>query len=228
MQIKYNISIFFFLIIGFVVAGIIGFDVSWGKYNMEDLNDQFSRKSGFSLTTIFVILATIVSILSLLKVLKRWMGAFNFWQQKESYIFSEPLEKKGISRVLTYNILEGIIYFVVAGSLYFLTPHAHALAWVCIGMVLELIVFHAINRGQMRISLGSNGIALLTRDLTVIPLDKLKRVEKDFNEFFFIYPKTVKKIPLVYLSQEQKMKLVAQLKVLTANNNVFFSDTLNT
>lgn len=227
MLVRFNIIIFLLLILGFTLAGIISFEVSWGKYTIEDLNTLMMKHTGVGFDIVFAILSGLVFLFFTLKIVKRWLAALNLTQNKRSYLYLEPIDKPGLSRIWTYNILEAIIYITIGGSVYFLTDYALVLAVICFLMALELFVFHFSMKHAYKLGLGPQGIVLLTRDLTLIPMKNLTKVEKDFYEYYFTYrDKGVKKIPLIYLSDVQRKKLISSIGDLTSKDNVFFSDNL--
>lgn len=227
MLVRYNIIIFLLLILGFTLAGIISFEVSWGKYTIEDLNALMQKHSGVGFDIVFAILSGLIALFFTLKIVKRWIAAVNLTKNSNNYLYLEPIDKPGLSRIWTYNVLEAIIYITVGGSVYFLTDYGFILSMICFLMALELFVFHFSKRDAYKLGVGPQGVVLLTRDLTLIPLKNLTKVEKDFYEYFFSYgDRNVKKIPLIYLSEEQRKKLISSISELTSKDNVFFSDNL--
>ncbi len=229
MTVRRNIAIFALLMLAFILCASIGFEVSWGNKTIDDLEYLMNKHAGISFLDIFYILAVITAVPFVLKSLNRWSALNIFSSKNYQFVLKTQVPKTGFTRILMYSLIEMVIYALFGAAFLFLTDDSEIMGILCIIMVVEQALFLIINRSKFGVAVTEAGIVLLSRQMITIPFNNLKTVEKDFNEFFFVYRNDHNlKIPLVYLGSEDQERLISTLQNQEQTGEVFFSDTLKT
>ncbi len=228
MTVKRNIAIFSMLMLAFILCASIGFEVSWGNKTIDDLEYLMKKHAGITFLDVFYILTIITAIPFILKTLNRWSAWSIFNNKNYHFILKTQVPKTGYTRILMYSIIEVVVYGLFAWAFLVLADQSEVMGILCLAMLIEQVLFLIINKSKFGVAITEAGILLLSRQMVTIPFKNLKTVEKDFNEFFFVYKNNHNfKIPLVYLKLEDQKTVVSTLKDIEQTKDVFFSDTLN-
>ena len=218
MIVRVNILLFPLLVLAFVFAASIAFEVSWG-------NNFYVSEMPY-IKEVFLVIFLLVGILFSIKTVNRWTGILVFLN-KSKYAFEhiEPIGNDGKKRMVMYNSIEGIMYLTFAFGYFYLTEYAFWMGILCSVMVFELILFSILLPKIALLGVRRSSLFVLTRQSKVIPFNNLVRMEKDFNEWFFAYKSgKVLKINLGNVSKDSRQALIKRISDL--NPGVFVSDSL--
>lgn len=229
MSVRRNIIIFILLILCFVLVAAVGYEVSWGKYTVDDLKKLLNDKVGIGLSDIFMLFALLTFIPFVLKVVNRWSGIALFSEKSRSqrFVYFAEVPASGKSRIITYTALEILLYACFCYAFFSLSDDAFAPGVLTLVMAAEQLLFLIINYKRFGVGVTNNGAVVLTREMYTIPYDHLVSIEKDFNELFFNYPlKKNVKIPLVYMETNEIKRFISTIRENNTNLNLFISDNL--
>ena len=229
MSVRRNILIFILLILCFILVATVGYEVSWGKYTVDDLKNLLADKVGIKLSDIFVFFALLTFIPFVLKVINRWSGLALFSNKSRSqrFVYFAPVPSSGKSRIITYTALEMLLYLCFTYAFFSLSEDAFVPGVLTVIMCIEQLLFLLVNYNRFGVGLTNNGAVVLTREMYTIPYDHLVSIEKDFNELFFNYPRNKNvKIPLVYMETNEIKRFISTIRERNTNLNLFISDNL--
>lgn len=213
-----NALLLFIFLPTLLIAVFVGFD----------LPITFLRVSGKDLPLreeIFLGIGLLVLIINMRRSIRRWMG-LRIVKKQERFKWNVPMSPSRRKRVLTYLILEIVVFTCISIGLYAITP----LAWMpALGFLFAAVdnTIFAIVGGtneRYRVGLSSKAIIAADRDVNVLYFTGLRKVTIHQQSIYFDYIKGLQlSFPIECIPETRLDEFLVELEGMIDRDKVFFS-----
>lgn len=215
-----NALLLFLLFPTMTLAIFVGFDLP--IQFMRVLGSEFPHKE-----YVFLGFGLAIFIVNLRRSIRKWMG-MSMVLKIARFKWNEQVSAQRRKRVGTYSILESVVMFFVAYSLYTITPLAWAPATAFAFAGIENIVFYytGVSRKGFRVALSSKALIAADREVIVMYFTGLRKVSIHQQTIYFDYIKNLQlSFPLDCIQEESRTEFFEQLKSQLDPEKVYFSKT---
>ncbi len=216
-----NALLAFILIPTMLVTIIVGFDLPL----------TFLRTTGAEMPyreEVFLGIGLLILVINLRRSIKRWMG-IRLVKQEKKFKWNAPASSTRKKRVLTYLILEIVVYAFVGVALYQVSPEAWmpalAFAYVAVDNIIFTIVGFSTN--AFRVGLSSKALIVADREVTVLYFSGLRKVSQHQQSIYFDYIEGLQlHFPTDCIPEEKRAEFFEILEAQLDPNRVFFSKVM--
>lgn len=178
-----NTALLFVLIPTMLIAIYVGFDFPI----------RFLRTTGQYLPykfEIFLGLGLLILLLNVRRSIRRWMGLFMVVKVNK-FKWNTPVNKERKNRIVTYQILEGVIMLFVAGSFYYVCKDAWMPAIGFLFGFIDNVLFTIVGSAKngFRIGLTKKALVVADREVVVLYFSGLRKVSLQQQSIYFDYIK---------------------------------------
>jgi hypothetical protein len=182
-----------------------------------DLPLEFLHTTGAQLPyqqIVFAVLGLILFILVFRRSLKRWMG-IKLVNQKEKFVWNEPVTSERKKRVVTYNFLELLVLTSLAIGTFSLSEKA---LFVSLGYGLgsldSLIFIVAGLKPIWRVGITKKAILMSDRDVRVLYFTGLRKISFSQETLYFDYIKDLHmNLPLTPVGNKKEFLLALDAQI---------------
>lgn len=211
-----NLLLLLFTLPTMLMAIFVGFD----------LPVEFLGVSGNSLPykiQIFLGLGMFLLSIGFWRVTRRWMG-IRMTKQVQKFKWNVAISSSRKSRVITYTLLESLLFFSLGFGYMALTKDAWFPTLAMFVLGVESLIFLAINsKNNFRIGLTSKAILASDREVILIYLKGLRQVSISQQTVYFDYIENLQlTFPTDCIPENQRSDFFETLRGQLDKNRVLF------
>lgn len=210
-----NAVLLFFTLITAFIAIYVGFD----------LPVKMLRTTGAYIPYIDHVLlglGVMILIIVLRRTYRRWM-AIRIVSRTTKFKWNQSVSRERKYRVLTYSILEIVVYSFAAAGLYVLTERAWLPAAALAFAALDNLILIALTK-KFRVGLSSKALVVADREVVVLYFKGLRKVSVHQQTVYFDYIKDLQlSFPLNCIDPAKKEEFFEILKSQMDPDKVYFS-----
>lgn len=192
-----------------------------------DLPVQFLHLSGANLPykeEILTAIGLIILVINLKRTIRRWMG-LRIVKNRKRFTWNVAMSSSRKSRILTYLMLEVVVFAFIGVGLYIVTPFAWMPSIGFLFVAIDNIIF-AIYGGtgdRYRIGLSSKALIAADRDVNVLYFNGLREVTIHQQSIYFDYIKGLQlSFPIECIPEDRLDEFFVELEKLIDQDKVFF------
>jgi hypothetical protein len=172
---------------------------------------------------VFLGLGMVLLIIGLWRVVRRWMG-IRMTKQIKKFKWNQTISNSRKQRVVTYTLLESLVFLSLAFGYYYLTEDAWFPALAMLFLSVESLLFLLLNaKNNFRIGLTSKAILASDREIILIYLKGLRQVSISQQTVYFDYIENLQlSFPTDCIPKESRTEFFDLLKGQLDNNRVLF------
>ncbi len=172
---------------------------------------------------VFLGLGMVLLIIGLWRVVRRWMG-IRMTKQIKKFKWNQAISNSRKQRVITYTLLESLVFLSLAYGYYYLTTDAWFPALAMLFLSIESLLFLLLNaKSNFRIGLTSKAILASDREIILIYLKGLRQVSISQQTVYFDYIENLQlSFPTDCIPEENRTEFFELLKGQLDNNRVLF------
>ncbi|RFC55715.1 hypothetical protein [Brumimicrobium aurantiacum] len=217
----YNTWIFIISVLTLPFAFAVGLNEVFGIFGLKIHGDQFEYTE-----LVFGIAAGLLFLLGASRSSRKWSG-IKIVNQKEKFQFNSKINSERLQRVLLYNSLEvvgffliGIVFFVFSKDALFITLIFFIFIADAIANTLRGVVGH-----KYRVGMTSKAIVAVDREVVAIYFKGLKRISISKGQLFFEYNNNdlVLDFQLNMIPNDQQEEFMRLLRLNVDETKVYFS-----
>ena len=177
---------------------------------------------------IFLGIGLLIFIINLRRTIRRWMG-MRVVSRIKKFKWNAPVSPERKKRVITYLILETVVFAFVGVALYVLTPQAWmpaiGFAWVAVDNIIFSLV--GLQGDRFRIGLSSKALIIGDREVIVLYFKGLRKVSLQQQSIYFDYVNGMQlTFPSNCIQDENRPAFLKLLEDQLDPDRVFFSKKL--
>lgn len=193
-----------------------------------DLPIQFLRVSGSELPYkeyVFLGLGLLILMINVRRSVRRWMGMYIVSKSKK-FKWNHEVTSERKSRVVTYLVLEAVIFSTMAIGLYSVTNEAWMPAVGFLFPAIDNMIFMIVGlaKNAFRVGLSSKALIVADREVTLLYFTGLRKVSTHQQTIYFDYIKDLQlSFPLDCIPESMRKDFFDTLKQQVNTDKVFFS-----
>lgn len=184
---------------------------------------DFIKTSGANLPYqkgIFIGLAIVIFLISVLRSIKRWVGIYMANKIKRFKATFE-ISKERKYRVIVYTLLESMVLISMGLGLFFVAKASFYCSMVFWFFAFDGIVFLIFGYRKFRVCISTKALMVADRELTIVYFSGLRKISQSQQTLYFDYIKELQlSFPLNCISDEQKKEFVTSLETNIDPNKV--------
>lgn len=216
----YNTWIFIISIVSLPLAFFIGINEVYGVFGMEIYFQDFQYGD-----LVLGIAALLIFMLGFRRSLKKWNG-LRIANQKEKYIWNHTVGKERKKRVLTYNLIEVVYFFVLAIVFVSFALEAAIVSLVFFVFIIDSLVNTCVGvwGKKYRVGITRKAIVAVDREVIAIYFKGLNKVSIVENIMYFEYVNDlVLDLSMEHIEKEKQQEFIATLTQQLDPEKVYFS-----
>lgn len=220
MNRAFNIWILIITVLTFPIAIAVGKNLDFSLFGVSIQGEEFIYKE-----LVFSISAGLIFLLGAIRSSKKWLG-MRVVQQVKRFKFSTPVSEQRKKRVLLYNTIEIIFYFVFAAGLIYFSMSALFVALVFIILALDSLIntILGIKGKRYRLGLTKKAVVMADRETKAIYFNGLKKISKHQQTVYFEYVNgLVLHFPTNLLPDDEWSNFASSLKEQVSPEKVYYT-----
>lgn len=214
-----NILMFMLFIPTAILSVLVGFDLPLGFSRMTGATLPYSKE-------IFYVIAGLFFILGGRRSVQRWSG-LKMVADTQRFLWNYPMDKKRVSRVYMYLMLEGFFHLFFAILLYGVTPLFFPVGLALAILAADHFIFAIVGKSKklFRIGITKNAIVFADREVNVIYFSGLRRISVQQQSIYFDYIKELQlSASIDGISSENRKSFRETIENSVDRNVTFFSE----